>query len=495
MPQDVSTLIEQAVVGGNSLVYFLTPEEDRTLSMLREVAARRGGCEVRTWSTLEGLSNSDLGEKGRDAVTAIKAIENGQYSGFFLFRDLHFQLEDPLVIRALREFYHSSEGRNAFIFVSSAELVVPASLKKELFLIEVPPPDEDAILGQVRASLDHSPEVQLTEADVTELVLALKGLTSSEIGHILRRTLDNPRATKEDMVSNIFREKEMIVKKSGYLEYTPPRYSIDDIGGLDNLKDWLIRRKKVFTKEALDAGVAMPKGLLMMGVSGCGKSLAVKVISSLWNVPIFRLDMNLVFSGLYGNPEAAFRGALTTVETVAPAILWVDEIENSLGMEETGITISSHIFSAFLTWMQEKPPMIFIAATANKINALPAEIIRKGRFDQVFFCDLPAESERREIVTIHLGRNGANIEDFDVNYLAIMMEGWSGAEIDTAISSARIEAYYEDRPFNMDDVSKVCAKIVPLSQTMEEQIKYIRSWAFSRATPASKFGKMKKKLK
>lgn len=238
----------------------------------------------------------------------------------------------------------------------------------------------------------------------------------------------------------------------------------------------------------------MPKGLLIMGVSGCGKSLAVKVISSLWHVPIFRLDMNVVFSGLYGNPEAAFRGALDTIETVAPAVLWVDEIENSLGMEEGGLSISSHIFSAFLTWMQEKPPMIFIAATANKINALPAEVIRKGRFDQVFFCDLPTEIERKEIIDIHLKRNQANPADFDLGYLAIMTEGWNGAEIETAVSSARIEAFYEDRPFTMADISSVCSKIVPLSQTMEEQIKYIRSWAFSRATPASKYGKMKKKL-
>lgn len=494
MATDVIREIEQAVAGGNTLVYLLTPEEDRALSLLQQVSARLGDCGVRAWSCLEGLEGSDLGERGCDPVVAIKEIEKGQSKGFVLFKDLHFQINDPRVIRALREFYHSPDKRGVTIFVCGAELVVPESLKKELFLIEIPPPDEEAILVQVEASLAAHPEVNLAAGDVQELVLALKGLTGKEIEHILKRTFADAGATKAAMLTNIFREKEMIVKKSGYLEYSPPMYKIGDIGGLDNLKDWLTKRKKVFTKEALDAGVAMPKGLLIMGVSGCGKSLSVKVISSLWNVPIFRLDMNLVFSGLYGNPEAAFRGALKTVETVAPAILWVDEIENSLGMEESGLTISSHIFSAFLTWMQEKPPMIFIAATANKINALPAEVIRKGRFDQVFFCDLPNETERKEIIAIHLHRNGGDRDKFDMNYLAIMTEGWNGAEIESAISSARIEAFYDDRPFNMDDLGKVCAKIVPLSQTMEEQIKNIRSWAFSRATPASKYGKMKKKI-
>jgi len=221
----------------------------------------------------------------------------------------------------------------------------------------------------------------------------------------------------------------------------------------------------------------------------------VKVISSFWNLPLFRLDMNLIFSGAYGNPESAFRGALNTVESVAPAVLWIDEIENSLGMDEkSGVHIASHIFSAFLTWMQEKPPLVFIAATANRISALPAEIIRKGRFDQVFFLDLPADSERAEIFRIHLARNGIDLADVDMNILTIMTEGWNGAEIEQAVIAARVEAYYEKRKATQGDLSASIARIVPLSQTMEEQIKFIRSWAFSRAMPASKFGKMKRRL-
>jgi SpoVK/Ycf46/Vps4 family AAA+-type ATPase len=299
--------------------------------------------------------------------------------------------------------------------------------------------------------------------------------------------LENP--SKDQLLDEIFAEKKSVVKKTGFLEFSPPRWDIKSLGGLDNLKNWLIKRRNTFSREALAAGVPIPKGLLMMGISGCGKSLAVKTISSLWNIPMFRLDMNLVFSGMYGSPEEAFHRALKTIESVAPAVLWIDEIENALGLDDSGQRIASHIFSSFLTWMQEKPPLIFIAATANKIQALPAEVLRKGRFDEVFFCDLPSKEERADILKIHLIRNNANPDDFDFKMLQIMTEGWNGAEIEQAIISARTEAFYENRPFNQRDLETVMSRIVPLSDTMEQQIKAIRSWAFSRATPASKYGK------
>lgn len=225
----------------------------------------------------------------------------------------------------------------------------------------------------------------------------------------------------------------------------------------------------------------------MMGVSGCGKSLAVKTISSMWHIPLFRLDMSLVFSGRFGKPEDAFHNALEMIEAVAPAVLWIDEIENALGMDESGNTISSQIFSSFLTWMQEKPPLVFIAATANKINALPAEILRKGRFDEVFFIDLPNDVERKEILEIHLRQHGADPAAFDLTTLVAMTKDWNGAEIGETIIAAKVAAYADgNRPMTMKDVSLATTKIVPLATTMTEQIKFIRSWAFSRATPASR---------
>jgi len=262
------------------------------------------------------------------------------------------------------------------------------------------------------------------------------------------------------------------------------------MGGLSNLKEWLIKRQKIFSKEAVEADIPIPKGLLMMGVSGCGKSMAVKIIPSLWKVPLYRLDMNLIFSGIFGSPEATFHNALRSLESVAPAILWIDEIENAMGMDEGGIKISSQIFSSFLTWMQEKPPLIFIAATANRIQALPAEVIRKGRFDQIFFVDLPTENERREIFKIYLQKYKADISKFDLKMLGILTKGWNGAEIEQVVSEARTDAFYENRMFCQADITNNINKTVPLSTTMEAQIKAIRSWAVSRATPASGEGKI-----
>ncbi|HOK04445.1 MAG TPA: AAA family ATPase, partial [Victivallales bacterium] len=200
--------------------------------------------------------------------------------------------------------------------------------------------------------------------------------------------------------------------------------------------------------------------------------------------------MNLIFSGIFGSPEATFHNALRSLESVAPAILWIDEIENAMGMDEGGIKISSQIFSSFLTWMQEKPPLIFIAASANRIQALPAEVIRKGRFDQIFFVDLPTENERREIFKIYLQKYKADISKFDLKMLGILTKGWNGAEIEQVVSEARTDAFYENRMFCQADITNNINKTVPLSTTMEAQIKAIRSWAVSRATPASGEGKI-----
>jgi SpoVK/Ycf46/Vps4 family AAA+-type ATPase len=323
---------------------------------------------------------------------------------------------------------------------------------------------------------------------MNEMVFALKGLTINEANHILQKLYRGKKLENGNALREIFAEKEMIVKKTGYLEFIPPDFAIEQIGGLDQLKDWLVKREKLFTRKAVEDGIPVPKGILLMGMSGCGKSMSAKAISALWKVPLFRLDMNLIFSGIHGTPELVFHRALKTVEAVSPAVLWIDEVENSLGLDETGSGVANtHIFSTFLTWMQEKPPLVFIAATANRIQALPAEVIRKGRFDQIFFVDLPNDEERKQICEIHLKRNDADLAQFDLVLLSAITKGWAGAEIEQAIISARVDAYHENRSFTMEDIKRNTSRTVPLSKTMDEQMKKIRSWAFGRATPASKY--------
>jgi SpoVK/Ycf46/Vps4 family AAA+-type ATPase len=291
---------------------------------------------------------------------------------------------------------------------------------------------------------------------------------------------------EESIFDEIFEEKKILVKKAGFLEFVPQRLGLDQMGGMGNLKDWIIKREASFTQEAVDAGMPIPKGILIMGVSGCGKSLCAKIVSTFWKLPLFRLDMNMVNSGVYGTPEAAFDRALRTIESVAPAIMWIDEIENSLSMAQSG-NAGNHVFSAFLTWMQEKPPLVFVAATANQIQHLPAEVIRKGRFDQVFFCDLPDDDERKNIIEIHIGNQGGDPKEFDLDYLVMTTEGWNGAEVEQAVIAARIDANQDGgRKFNNKDIYRHTRSIVPLSETMREQIKVIRDWAWGRATQASK---------
>ena len=492
--QKLHEQIRQAVLARNPIIYLHTPEEDRLLRVLRKIANEHTA-PVHEWTCVDGFAGADAASNANDPVQALLTVAGSSEPGFFVMKDLGGFMQKPEVQRALRDVYYSLKGNSGrSVFILSPDLEIPEGVKREIRLIECPPPSNDEIRAVVDQCLADHPGAKLDETALQEVSLALKGLTLSEIEHILHRIFSQGlHEDKTRLIEEIFAEKRFLVKKSGFLEFAPPRTSVDDIGGLEVLKDWLVKRRPLFTQEAFDAGVPIPKGLLVMGVSGCGKSMAVKAISALWNVPMFRLDMNLVMSGQYGSKEAAFHQALQTIESVAPAVLWIDEIENALGIREDGLEIDSHIFSSFLTWMQEKPPLVFIAATANRIQALPAEIIRKGRFDEVFFVDLPTRKEALDILKINLRKHGANPDEFDYNMLGVIIEEWNGAEIEQAVISARTNAYSENRQFTMKDLASVGNKVVPLSRTMEEQIKQIRSWAFSRATPASKFGRTRRR--
>lgn len=481
--------LKSSLLSAAPIHYIYSPEEERIMRVLQELVNedKLAGFSINSWTCLNGLDNI---ANSQCPVTALKTIINDDLQGIFVFKDVAPFLQNAELVRALREAYIDGQNKaQRIIILLCADLFIPESLKKEINLLDPAPPREEEIRELLLNAKKEYENLLISDETMHEISMALLGLTENEIIQILKRVSNAEISDKEAFLAEIFTEKRAVVKKTGFLEFSPPSWSIDELGGLDNLKDWLRRREKVFSRAALAAGVPIPKGLLVMGVSGCGKSLAIKTISSLWQIPLFRLDMNLVFSGMYGSPEEAFHSALKTIESVAPAVLWIDEIENALGLDDDGKKVASHIFSSFLTWMQEKPSLIFIAATANKIQALPAEILRKGRFDEVFFCDLPTAVEREEIFRIHLARQGANLEEFDFKMLQVMTDGWNGAEIEQAVISARTDAFYEDRKFNQRDLSTVVARIVPLSDTMEQQIKSIRSWAFSRAVPASKFGK------
>jgi hypothetical protein len=478
--------ISHAVRGRHPLISLQTSEEDRVLEGLKPLVARVfPGGSITTWSCVRGLEPPVQGLDTREPVAALQHLIASPRRGFSVMRDLTPFLNDPRVVRALRELYlaYSRDYKSAVVLVSPTA-AMPEGLEKEMFSVELALPSSDEVLARMLAIEKLYPNVKIPPDLRPKAVIALRGMDLQEVEHVMHSVLGGG-AVAGNLMAEIFAEKAAVAKRAGFLELVPLDFDTSAVGGLENVKSWAAQRKDLFTLEAIKAGLPVPKGVLIMGVSGCGKSMLIKAIAGLWQVPMFRLDMSLIFSGLYGSPAAAFNRALHTIESLAPAVLWIDEMEASLSTPKDSATPQSMIFAAFLTWMQEKPPLVFVAATANRIEMLPAEIVRKGRFDQVFFCDLPNEEERAQILTIHLKRNAADPAAFNFESLIMSTEGWSGAEIEQAVVAARVEARQAGRAMATADIWRQTNSMVPLSRTMAEQVKAIREWAFKRATRAS----------
>jgi SpoVK/Ycf46/Vps4 family AAA+-type ATPase len=479
--------VRRALIGGHPLIYVQSWEEVRVERLAQHLAKTFYGAPVPLgiWSVVDGLvvDGTPVPET-RDPVKALESILSAQGKGFYLLKDFIGSNDGREIVRRLRDVYRALKDRGRHVILVSPRLAVPEEVKKEIYIVEYELPDDTEIVRLIDANARKRFGAEIDEHGIKRLALALRGLPADEIGHVLSKVFAQRKTFTDEAFTEILAEKEQMSKKEGVLEFVPPRFSLDDVGGYETLKQWLKKRRTLFSKEALDAGIPIPKGLLLMGISGCGKSLCVKTISTLWNLPLFRLDMNMVFGT--DNPESTFMRALRSVEAVSPAVLWIDEIEMGVGGYREGQDPSmSRIFSGFLTWMQEKSALVFVAATANRIHLLPAEILRKGRFDQVFFVDLPNEEERKQIFSIHLKRNRCDVGQFDLVFLAKATKGWNGAEIEQAVVSAVVDSYAEGRPLTEEDLHRMISSTVPLSVTMDEQIKAIRSWAHDRALNAS----------
>lgn len=477
--------LRQAMATRRPLLFLRSPEEQRVIEALADAA---GDLPVVSWSCTRGFEPA-LGDGGdhRDPAAAIAALIAAGAPGCYVFKDLTAFMERADVIRALRDAYAACRERTDLrLVILSPVGAVPDALYRDILAVDLPLPDIEQLTREAAATLKQYTSREVPEDMLRSIALSLGGLTADDARFVIHSALSGSgRLTRGELLAAVHDAKQALAGRAGFLQHVPVEQGIEHVGGLSNFKSWLDDRAGVFNQESVEAGLPVPRGVLITGVSGCGKSLCCKVLAAGWDVPLYRLDMNLVFSDLHGSPEAAFHSALRTVETIAPAVLWIDEIENGLGFEESPDPEQSHVFSAFLTWMQEKPPLVFVAATANRIEYLPAEMIRKGRFDQVFFVDLPDEAERRELITIHLRLNGADPEAFNLDTLAGETQGWNGAEIEQAVNSARIHAHRHQRTLATEDVVQHARQIVPLSRTMSEQIKKMRDWAWNRARPAS----------
>jgi SpoVK/Ycf46/Vps4 family AAA+-type ATPase len=366
-------------------------------------------------------------------------------------------------------------------------------LEKEISVLDVPLPsfrDLYQLLREIVAVVrqGNKARVDLTREQAEQLIKAAQGLTLSEAENAFAKAIANDGVLDQDDIYLVLEEKRQVIRKSGLLEFVQVEDGLGTVGGLSDLKQGLASRAAAFSEPARRFGIPPPKGLLLLGVQGCGKSLTAKAIAAQWSLPLLRLDMGRIFSGLIGSSEENLRRAIRVAESVAPAVLWVDEIEKGLSGAMSGVSdggVSARVFGALLTWLQEKTAPVFVVATANAVGALPPELLRKGRFDETFFIDLPAVAERREILRIHLQRRKRDPAAFDLDALATATEGYSGAEIEQALVSGLHHAFAEGAELQQAHLLRAAQETFPLSATMSEEIAALRQWARTRARSAS----------
>lgn len=450
------------------------------------------------WNRVDGLKKWD-GENGEFIEEDEDIKQPQQVLEFFtdedldnaivLLEDFHPDLAEHAVenIRRLRNIALSN-AQNKTLILSQPFPLLPPELEKEVHVMDLEYPNFEDIKAIYRKVYnDFKVNETYIEPD-EDLIESALGLTIMEAERAFSRAYIEDEELTSAQIPIIIKEKENIIKKSGFLEYYHPKETMEDVGGLDNLKDWLHKRGRGFDKHAKEFGLETPKGILLLGIPGTGKSLIAKAIGSEWQFPLLRLDMGKIFGGIVGESERNIRGALSIAEAISPSILWIDEIEKGMsGISSSGGSdggTTARVLGTFLTWMQEKEKPVFVVATANNISQLPPELLRKGRVDEIFFVDLPTEKEREAIIKIHTDKRRPN-SSFELEALAKKSKGFSGAELEEAVKEAMFQAYDEEEDLQTKHITKAIEKTYPLAKTMSEVINDMRKWAKSKAVMAS----------
>lgn len=496
--------IEVLIRARYPILYVVSWEEERVVSHVAAVAEKRNK-KVFTWSYNTGIqphgtlpdSQRKADAATKDPLAALNKVIEQIEPSIYVFKDFHpFMARTSFaVIRRLREVADHLKHSYKTLVLVSPHMQIPEELEKDITIVDYPLPDMvelNTLLDRIIADVQDNPKIliNLEEEGRERILKAALGLTLKEAENVFAKTLVMDGKLDASDISVVFSEKQQIIRKSGILEYYESREDFSNVGGLEALKEWLSKRALAFSERAREFGLPSPKGVLFLGVQGCGKSLCAKAVSSMWELPLLRLDVGKLFESALGSSEENIRRAIQIAESVSPVVLWVDEIDKAFGgvsgsstMTDGGTT--SRIFGSFLTWLSEKSSPVFVIATANDITKLPPELLRKGRLDEIFFVDLPRETERAEIFNIHILRRGRSTEEFDLASLAKESRGFSGAEIEECVISALYDAFYAGRDLEQLDIVNSIHSTVPLSKTMSEEIANLRSWCEGRARPAT----------
>ena len=484
--------LQTRIRSGYPVLWLRTYEEDRWETLLASLAEEieRG---VVTWTSTEGASPTIRNEPCQDLDEFLQSIDNYPEDHLFLLKDVHLSLSNPQVIRRMRDLIPVLASRRQTILCIGPVEQIPIEWMKDVTLIEMPIPGLDEMREELTTVLEEQdPPLELDNRQEEHMAKAVLGLTAREARKAFARSLQGRQVVDDEVYAALVAEKRHMVQGSDLLEFFDLEEGVSDIGGLDSLKDWLKQRAEAFSSDAQARGISYPKGVLLVGVQGCGKSLSAKAIARVLGFPLVRMDLSNLLDSTRGTSEQNLRDVLRLVETISPSVLWLEEIDKAFaGFDndtETDPTIA-RLVGRFLTWLQEHTSPVFVVATANNISRLPPELLRRGRFDEIFFIDLPNYYERQSIFHIHLKRRGWKPEKFDLPRLSDLTEGYSGSEIETIVNSAIIETYSSGNMLTEADLIVQQELLVPLARTMEDQIFNLREWARTRcraATPDSR---------
>ena len=496
MPNAALSELELLIRAHYALIVVETVEPERAEELVRQAASDLN-LHYYYWTRSRGVRRGNQAgdayfEDTADPVKALQYVQQDS-AGLYLFRDLTAYLEDPVIVSHLLDVVSMFEARRGAMILVGTHVKLPDSLRPNATFFKLPAPtyDDYRIIVE-RMIREHSARmkvtVELTPQERTRLVQNLQGLTLREAEKIITRQIVEDGALRSRDIEGVITAKRQAVQQDGLLEFYPAEYGLGDVAGLKGLKQWLVKRRTVVTdaQRALSFGLRFPKGILLLGVPGCGKSMCAKAVAAEWGLPLLKLDPANLYDKYIGDSEKNFKRALHTAERMAPVVLWIDELEKAFaqGGDEADGGVSRRVFGSFLAWLQERRGDVFVVATFNDVSRLPPEFIRKGRFDEVFFVDLPTPAVRSSIFDIHLKRRNQRTADFDLALLSDATDGFSGAEIEESVVAGLFSAFSANTPLNTQLLLGEIEKTRPLARTMTEKINQLRSWAQDRTVMA-----------